>query len=80
MIAFSTILCVSDAQSAHNFKVVFLIHRTTLWQEFMMSAKPSHLTELKVILSVLAFLKAFIGIIGLWFQCHTHTLMIRHQL
>ena len=39
MIGFSTILCVRDellAQSAHNFKVVFLINRTTLWQEFML--------------------------------------------
>ena len=34
MIVFSTILCF--APSAHNFKVVFLIDRTTLWQEFMM--------------------------------------------
>ena len=38
IIGFSTILCVSDEmrlQSAHNFKVVFLIDRTTLWQELI---------------------------------------------
>ena len=40
MIEFSTIQCVSEellrAQSAHNFKRVFLIDSTTLWHEFMM--------------------------------------------
>ena len=35
-ISFSTILTNCFAQSALNFKVVFIIDRTTLWQEFMM--------------------------------------------
>ena len=42
MIGFSTILCVSD-ESAHNFKVVFLIDHTTFWHEFMMH----HAIEIK---------------------------------
>ena len=69
-------------QSAPNFEVVFLIihdvtcHRNRIKQW----AKPSHLTELKVIFSVLALLDAFIGMIGLWFQCQSHTPMICHQL
>ena len=77
-------------QSAYNFKVVFLIERTTLWQEFMMYyaicnrgkqwTKPSHLTELGLLFSVLAFLDASIGMFGLWFQCHSYAPMIRHQL
>ena len=33
---FCTFLTKCLAQSAHNFKVVFLIDPTTLWQEFMM--------------------------------------------
>ena len=36
--------------------------------------------ELDVLLSVLALLDAFIGMIGLWFQCSNHTPVIRHQL
>ena len=32
--------------------------------------KPSHLTELYLLFSVLALLDASIGMIGLWFQCH----------
>ena len=78
------------SQSAHNFKVAFLIDRTTLWQEFIMHhahcnrkkqwAKPLHLTELEELFSILAFLNAFIGMIGLWFQCHSCTSMIRHKL
>ena len=46
MIGFSTILCVSDdcfAQSVHNFKAVFLINRTTLWQELMMHHANAHI-------------------------------------
>ena len=42
--------------------------------------KPSHLTELDVLSSVLALLNAFIGMFGLWFQCYGHLPMIRHQL
>ena len=33
---FCAFLMNSFAQSAHNFKVVFIIDRTTLWQELMM--------------------------------------------
>ena len=33
-----------------------------------------------VFFSVLALLHASIGMIGLWFQCHSHILMIPHQL
>ena len=53
---------------AYNCKVVFLIDRTTLWQEFMMhhaiaiekisETKPSHLTELNALFSVLTLLEA----------------------
>ena len=44
-------------------------------------ANPSHFTELEqVLFSVLALLDASIGLIGLWFQCHCHIPMIRHQL
>ena len=43
-------------------------------------AKPIHLTELDVPFSVLDSLDASIGIIKLWFQCHSHTPIIRHQL
>ena len=80
------------AQSAHNFKAVFLIDRTTLWQEFIMHhaisieenkwAKSSHLTELDVLFSVLALLNASIGMIRLWFPYHSHTItpMIRYGL
>ena len=73
------------AQSAHNFKVAFVIDRTTLWEEFMMhhfiaieENSEQNLTfelELDVRYSVLAFLNASIWMIGLWFQCH-----IRQQL
>ena len=33
---FCAFLANCFAQSTHNFKVIFLIDRTTLWQEFMM--------------------------------------------
>ena len=35
-------------------------------------AKPSYLTELDVFFSILAHLDASIGMIGLWFQCHSN--------
>ena len=62
-------------QSPHNFKAVFLIDRTTLWQELFMH----HAIAIKETRS-LGFLDAFIGMIGLWIQCHSHTPIIRHQL
>ena len=78
------------ALSAYNFKVVLFIDPTTLWQEFIMAwchciqreqwAKPLHLCELDVLFSVLAPLYTTIGRMGLWFQCHSHTPMIRRQL
>ena len=40
-------------------------------------AKPSHLTKLDVPFSVLALRDASIGMIGLWFQYHSHSPMIR---
>ena len=88
MIGFCTIACVANEllrQSVHNFKVIFLNERTTLWQEFHCNrrkqwVKPSHYTELEVPFSILALLDAFIGMIRLWLQCHSHTLMIPHQL
>ena len=43
-------------------------------------AEPLNFTKLGVLFSILALLDASIGIIGLWFQCHSHTLMIRHPL
>ena len=43
-------------------------------------AKSSHLTELDVLFSVLALLNASIGMVGLCFQCHSQTPMIRQQL
>ena len=43
-------------------------------------AKPSHLTEIDVLFSVLVLLDASIGMIRLWFQYHSHTPLIRHQL
>ena len=59
------------AHLAHNFKVVFLIHRTTLWQEFMMhhviaieeNSRQNFYSKPKL----LALLYASIGMIGLWF-------------
>ena len=43
-------------------------------------SKTLHLTELDVLFSVLALLDACIGMIGLSFQCHSHTSIIRQQL
>ena len=43
-------------------------------------AKPSHLSEFVGLFSVLVVLDAYIRMIGLWFQCHSHTPMICHQL
>ena len=46
IIGLSTILSVSDElQSVHNFKVVFLIDHTTLWQDFMQSKKTMRKTH-----------------------------------
>ena len=79
--------CLS--QSAHNFQVVFLIDRTTLWQEFMMQHGIANEEKSKTtftidrtwrIFSVLALLDASIGVNGLWFQCHGHTPTICRQL
>ena len=76
-------------QTLHNFLVVFLINRTTCWQELMMhhaivieenSDKPSYLIELGVLFSVLAHLAASIGMIGPWFRRHNHIPTFRHQL
>ena len=72
--------------SARFFKTVFFFVRTTLWQEFMMhyvvaieenSEQNLHIWPN---LAVLALLNASIGMIGLWFQYHSHTHIIRHQL
>ena len=43
-------------------------------------AKPSHLSELDVIFSVLVLLDASIGMIGLWFQHHSQTPMTHQEL
>ena len=64
------------------------IGHTTLWLEFIMhnviavkenSEQNIHILP-KLPFSVLALLNAFIGGIGLWFQCYKHTPMICHQL
>ena len=78
------------AKSAHSFKVVFLIDRMTLWQDDSWWTTPlqSKKTVSKIFtfdrtwsaFSVLALLDASIGMILLWFQYHSHTHMIRHQL
>ena len=71
--------------STHNFNVVFLIDRTTLWQEFICTTqlqlkktvnKTFIFDRSYVLFAVLALLDNFIGII----RCHSHTPMIRHQL
>ena len=44
-------------------------------------SKASHLNELDVLFfGFLLLLDASIVMIGLWFQCHSHTPIIRHQL
>ena len=65
MIGFSAILCIL----AHNFKIVFLIDHSTMWQEFIRlhaiaikENSPSHLTEFDLLLLILATLDASIGI------------------
>ncbi|UYV65287.1 K02A2.6-like [Cordylochernes scorpioides] len=78
------------AQIAHNLQVIFLIDRSTLWQELMMhhapcnrrklSAKLSHSTELGALFSVLVRAAASIEMIKLWFPHHNHTPTLRHQL
>ena len=80
------------AQSAHNFKLVFLIDHTTLSQEFMKhhaiaieenseQAKPTHMTEFDVLFSVLTYFSwRFYWYDRTWFQCRRHILMIRQQL
>ena len=72
---FCAFLMNGFAQSAHNF----LIDRTTLWQEFMMHHGIA-IEENLHIWPNLALLDAFIRMIGLWFQCHSHTPMSRYQL
>ena len=73
------------AQSTHIFKVVLLINRTTLWQEYTLQSKKTMsktfaFDELDVLFLVLALLGSSIRVIVLWLQCHSHTPMIRHQL
>ena len=78
------------AQSAHNFKVIFLTDRTTLWQEFMMHhdiAIEENIEKnlyiwpnLTCFFSFLALLDTSIGMVRLWFQFNSHTPIIRHQL
>ena len=53
------------AQSAHNFKVVFLIHRTTLWQEFMMQSK-------KTVSKTFTFNRTWRAFIDLGFSVRFH--------
>ena len=68
------------------FKVVFLIDRTTLWQEFMMHCdiaieeNSGHNLQIWPNLTRVfrsSLLDASIGMIGLWFQCHSYTPIIR---
>ena len=84
MIGFSTILCVSD--ELHNFKVVFLINRTSLWQEFMMhhaiaieeNSEQNHhiLPNLTFFWRPWLFRMLTLGRLGFGLN----TIMIRHQL
>ena len=67
---------------ADNFKVVFLIDPTILWQEFMMhhaiaieenNKHDLHIwSNLTCFFWVLTRLNASIGMIGLWFKCRNH--------
>ena len=70
---FSTILCISARKS----KVVFLIDRTTLRQEFMMlhTIAIEENSEQNLLIS-----PNLSGGMGVWFKCHSHIPMIRHQL
>lgn len=82
---FYTFLTNCFAHMVHNFKMVLLIDRTTLCQEFMMFhitaiANPLFLTKLNVLFPVLKLLDDSIGMIGLWFQCHSHAPMVRQKL
>ena len=70
---FYALLTICFAQWAHNFKLVFLIDCTTLWQKFMMHQAIAieenfTFTQLDMHFSVLALLDASIGIIGLFFN------------
>ena len=76
------------AQSAHNFKSVFLINRTTLWQAFMMqhAIAIQENSEQNIQISqnlmcffflVLALLYTSIAVIGLWFQFFSITHILK---
>ena len=90
MIGFFSQLCVfltnCFVQSVHNFKFVRLIDHTTLWQEFMMhhAIAIEENSEQNVYiwpnLTGLDLLDTSIEMIRLWFQCHSYTPIIRHQL
>ena len=73
------------AQSAHNYKVVFHIDSTTLWQEFMMHHVIAYEENSEHKLHIWPYLICFfrswlIRTLSLddWFQCHSHTPMIHH--
>ena len=74
VLQFCAFLMNCFVQSAHNFKVVFVIDRTALWQEFMMyhtitieenSEQNLYIWLNLTLFSVLALLNASIGMIGL---------------
>ena len=71
---FYAFLTNSFAQVAHNFKVVFLIDCTTCLQ-FMMNHAITIEENSKQNLHIGL---GSSGMSGLWFQCHSHTPMIRH--
>ena len=93
MIGFCTILFVSDEllRAIHallrgsipywTHDLVARIHDASHhcnWRK--QRAKPLHLTELGMFFSILVLLNASIRMIGILFQCHNHTTIIRHQL
>ena len=62
------------AQLKHNFKVVFLIKRTTLWQDFMIHH--SIAIEENGEQNIFSILVLLVN----WAQCQSHTSIIRHHL
>ena len=78
------------AQSAHNFKVVFLIDRTTLWPEFMLHHANANEENSEKNLHILPKLKGFfrswffwmlpLGWHGFGFNVIAIHPVIRHQL
>ena len=87
---FCALLTNCFPQSAHNFKVVFLIDRITLWQEFILHLVIAVEETVSKPFTFDRNSRAFFGIDFPgrfhWVDCflvsmsHSHTPMVRHQL